>query len=280
MKKIIFTLILTSLSITLTAQDIIIKTDHTEITAKVIEVGETSIKYKFWDRQEGPTYILKKVDIFLIVYKSGVKEHYGKAELTSNNSSSSNNHITPSTPTSNYQEPSNTSNIVAVSKTASDTAKKEEPEERPSYPSLGRINVGFGKTPVEGVSTWGIGGYATLPFLKNRIHSPEFELGSYSVFSNIDNELFESKSNTYFVSGALNYGVYVIKSLKISGGVGYFYGWGETTVSSQVGDSTSNISVSDLFYSGSIDFFITKGFGLNLRYDEILGLNFGISFTN
>ena len=33
----------------------------------------------------------------------------------------------------------------------------------------------------------------------------------------------------------------------------------------------------ELKYSAAIDYFFTKSFGLNVRYDEDLGFNFGIS---
>lgn len=44
------------ISFTLSAQDVIVKMDKTEIKAKVIEIAETVIKYKKWEMQDGPLY--------------------------------------------------------------------------------------------------------------------------------------------------------------------------------------------------------------------------------
>lgn len=63
-------------SINLQAQDVIIKTDRTEITAKVLEVEESNIKYKLFDFQDGPTYNIRKNDIFMIIYKNGKRETF------------------------------------------------------------------------------------------------------------------------------------------------------------------------------------------------------------
>ena len=55
-------------------QDIIVKTDKTEIKSKVAEITETVIKYKKWDNPEGPLYNLSKKDVFMIIYANGQRE--------------------------------------------------------------------------------------------------------------------------------------------------------------------------------------------------------------
>lgn len=59
------------------AQDIIVKTDQTEIKAKVLEIEESKIKYKLFDHQDGPTYNIAKKEVFMIIYKSGKRETFG-----------------------------------------------------------------------------------------------------------------------------------------------------------------------------------------------------------
>ena len=57
------------------AQDLIIKMDKTEIKSKVLEIAEDVIKYKKFERVDGPTYSISKKDVFMIIYKDGSKEY-------------------------------------------------------------------------------------------------------------------------------------------------------------------------------------------------------------
>jgi len=57
------------------AQDIIIKTDKTEIKSKVLEITDDAIKYKKFEALDGPTYSVKKAAVFMILYKNGTKEY-------------------------------------------------------------------------------------------------------------------------------------------------------------------------------------------------------------
>jgi hypothetical protein len=54
--------------------DEIIFRDGTESKAKVIEITPTEIKYKKCDNLEGPTYIAKKAEVFMIKYANGSRE--------------------------------------------------------------------------------------------------------------------------------------------------------------------------------------------------------------
>lgn len=56
------------------SQDIIIKTDSSKIEAKILEVRATEIKYKIFNFQDGPLYVVSKNDIAYVVYANGVKE--------------------------------------------------------------------------------------------------------------------------------------------------------------------------------------------------------------
>lgn len=76
MKKIFSLLILSLIFSTAYAQDVILKNDKSEIKAKVLEIDDTNIKYKQWDFQDGPTYSIRKTDVFMILYKNGKRETF------------------------------------------------------------------------------------------------------------------------------------------------------------------------------------------------------------
>lgn len=54
------------------SQDTIYLKDKTIVSAKIIEVGITEIKYQRLDNLDGPNYLTSKDDIFLIKYSNGV----------------------------------------------------------------------------------------------------------------------------------------------------------------------------------------------------------------
>jgi hypothetical protein len=61
---------------TLKAQDIIVKTDKTEIKAKILEIEENTIKYKKSEFIDGPSYNINKSQVFMIIYKNGTRETF------------------------------------------------------------------------------------------------------------------------------------------------------------------------------------------------------------
>lgn len=56
------------------AQDQIFKKDNTKVDAKIIEINQTEIKYKLFTYQEGPTIVLSKSDVAMIIYQNGSHE--------------------------------------------------------------------------------------------------------------------------------------------------------------------------------------------------------------
>jgi len=56
------------------AQDIIYKTDGTEIKAKVSEITTETIKYKNYNQLEGPIRNILLSDVFMVVYEDGTRE--------------------------------------------------------------------------------------------------------------------------------------------------------------------------------------------------------------
>jgi hypothetical protein len=84
MKKVLLALVIfTATVIRVGAQDTIIKTDGSEIRAKVIEIALDVIKYKIFDNQDGPVYVLSKSDIFMIKYESKRRELFSTATTSS-----------------------------------------------------------------------------------------------------------------------------------------------------------------------------------------------------
>ena len=75
MKKIVLLLIaVIGLGITAKAQDVILKQDGSEITAKVLEITDQQVKYKDFDFQGGPTRNINISEIFMITYENGQRE--------------------------------------------------------------------------------------------------------------------------------------------------------------------------------------------------------------
>ncbi|MDI1353468.1 MAG: DUF4190 domain-containing protein [bacterium] len=54
--------------------DVLLFRDGSEIRAKVLEVAPTDIKYKRCDNIEGPSYVTRKSDLFMVKYANGTKE--------------------------------------------------------------------------------------------------------------------------------------------------------------------------------------------------------------
>ncbi|GAA4299188.1 hypothetical protein [Nibribacter koreensis] len=56
------------------AQDILVKRNGEEISAKILEIAPDLIKYKRFEYQDGPTISILKRDVFMIKYANGTKE--------------------------------------------------------------------------------------------------------------------------------------------------------------------------------------------------------------
>lgn len=62
------------LSVSVMAQDVIIKRNGDELQCKILEVNKNEVKYKRWSNQDGPIFTEKKSDLFMIKYENGEKE--------------------------------------------------------------------------------------------------------------------------------------------------------------------------------------------------------------
>lgn len=74
-KNIITFIVAMLLSVAVSAQDIIIRNDKVEVKSKVLEITEDAIKYKKFEMLDGPTYSLKKTEVFMLMYANGTKEY-------------------------------------------------------------------------------------------------------------------------------------------------------------------------------------------------------------
>jgi hypothetical protein len=78
MKKLIFIIALVSLTSFANAQDTIILKNGNKISAHVIEVGVSEIKYYKTDNPNSPTYIETKENVFVIKYQNGTKDVFNE----------------------------------------------------------------------------------------------------------------------------------------------------------------------------------------------------------
>lgn len=63
-----------NISLFANAQDQLFKKDNSKIEVKILEINQTEIKYKLFTYQDGPTIIISKKDVALIIYQNGVHE--------------------------------------------------------------------------------------------------------------------------------------------------------------------------------------------------------------
>jgi len=74
MRKIFLLSIVLCAVISVHAQDVITLKNGDEIEALVQRIGEVEIAYKKWDFQDGPTFTIRKSEIFRIKYQNGTKD--------------------------------------------------------------------------------------------------------------------------------------------------------------------------------------------------------------
>lgn len=63
-------------------QDIIVKHDGSEIKANVLEITETTIRFKEFEFQDGPTRNINLSEIFMVIYESGRRENFSEYKKT------------------------------------------------------------------------------------------------------------------------------------------------------------------------------------------------------
>ncbi len=94
MKKLLNYLLIVAMciiSINLDAQDLITKKDGSDISAKVLEITITEIKYNQFDNLSGPIFTILKSDVLMIRYENGTKDIFNKTVSSDNVSSQKKN---------------------------------------------------------------------------------------------------------------------------------------------------------------------------------------------
>lgn len=76
MKHLIIVCVLFSLSLSVKAQDTIIKRDGAKIVVKLTEVNPDNVRYKKFDYLDGPVFTLQKEEINYLAYSNGTKESF------------------------------------------------------------------------------------------------------------------------------------------------------------------------------------------------------------
>lgn len=76
MKRMIVLLAALLCASSLFAQDIITKTDGSDIQAKVLEVGKSEVNYKRFSNLEGPTYTIDIAEVLMITYENGERDMF------------------------------------------------------------------------------------------------------------------------------------------------------------------------------------------------------------
>ncbi|MBR4969705.1 MAG: hypothetical protein IKY57_06085 [Alistipes sp.] len=64
--------------VNVSAQDVIVSRDAEEILSKIISVDPEFVSYKQWNNLDGPTYTIRKSDVFYIKYQNGEREIFQK----------------------------------------------------------------------------------------------------------------------------------------------------------------------------------------------------------
>jgi hypothetical protein len=76
MKRILILAVLICITVASNGQDLITPKKGDVIEAKILEVTSAEVKYKKWNNQEGPTFVINKGDIMMIVYQNGDRDVY------------------------------------------------------------------------------------------------------------------------------------------------------------------------------------------------------------
>lgn len=94
--------------------DIIILKNGSEIEAKVLEISTDEIKYKKCDNVDGPTYSIKKSEVFMIKYKNGTKDIITQNNTTTSTDNSSTSTIVDKTQKNTKEKKSGAFGIVSL----------------------------------------------------------------------------------------------------------------------------------------------------------------------
>lgn len=293
MKNVITGLVL-MLNASIFAQDLIITKNNQKITAKVIEVGTTEVKFKYFDAQDGPTISMKKSDIKTMKIKG--KNGDNTFDLGNNDPmSTSHNMIMDKTSSFKFNFFSPLSNHLAFS-----YEWMQKPGFNwevglgiigPGVNTLGEENSkprgafvkGGAKFLIGSTSDFEVEGLRYAHPLKGRYIKPEITLNAFSTSYQIDttswfmmssnnptnSEKLNVKNSYQSISFNLLYGRQYIVGNSIT--MGYYVGLGYS-----IENMSSNLASNDNYYGwdsnryshtyGGKEFPITFTSGFNVGY--------------
>jgi hypothetical protein len=84
--KSIFSILVLVGSYHLNAQDEFLLRNGETMLVKVEEVGQDRIKYKRWDDREGPSYLISKLEVFMIKYQNGSRDVFSSEQNSASTS--------------------------------------------------------------------------------------------------------------------------------------------------------------------------------------------------
>lgn len=80
MKKVLSLVILVTCSLSLNAQDILVRRNGEVENVKVLEVSPTEVKYKKTNNEDGPIFIEKRSNLYSVKYKNGEVQVFNEIE--------------------------------------------------------------------------------------------------------------------------------------------------------------------------------------------------------
>ena len=83
MKKILLVLALVVSAVSVMAQDVIVKTNEEKVTAKIVEISSTQVKYLDVNMPDGPVFVLDTDEIATIIFANGQVKVYDQTKQKS-----------------------------------------------------------------------------------------------------------------------------------------------------------------------------------------------------
>ncbi|MCO4294804.1 hypothetical protein NF867_18215 [Solitalea sp. MAHUQ-68] len=249
------------------AQDIIYKTDKTEIKAKILEIEENTVKYKKFEFLEGPSYSLKKSEIFMIIYKNGNREVFENTQTATVNT------VPATTPAS-----SPLSNLMTGNRTATTSAQTASVSNTPNT-----IATPVKYTPSRAYASFPTNGFSLDVDQEFKLIANFLNLGMGAGLSTFD---FAGTSSASY--GVQIYAAGYLPVNRMMGNyekqdVGFFpfirlgAGLTSTTFESDYVDGGSTTSFGERYGIGA-DYKFTRGFGATLMLSQFKTLGLGINF--
>lgn len=284
MKPLALLTIFLFLSTLLTAQDIIVKNDKTEIKAKVLEIQEAEIKYKRFDFLDGPVYSIPKQSVFIILYENGRRESFSTQDPVPRATSDTRTPVQPS---------SGASLSALVNEDPGPGTTAPAPAARPltgyaGYGKVGRVIVNIPKTDAYSSGFNAGFSYDFLSLIKNYVNMG-IKMADGSVNGKYNDGSLETHASTLSLGAYINgyLPVSLLASKGDQGEKGFFpflqigFAWsrinGYTLSYSPYAKQNTSAHATDFDFTPGVDYFFSKSFGLSLSFPRFKSLWWGIA---